>query len=58
MTERWRKLSDAEVRFLGLGDLVELAARKLGIRACPGCKRRQVALNRVAPRVVRRRARP
>jgi hypothetical protein len=39
----------------GLGDLVERAAHALGFEQCSPCAERQAALNRMAPRVLRRR---
>lgn len=39
----------------GLGDLVHGAAKALGFRRCTGCAQRQVTMNRVAPRLFRRR---
>ncbi len=39
----------------GLGDLVAIGIKRLfGIAPCKGCVRRKQALNRVAPRMVRR----
>lgn len=33
----------------GLGDRIAAFTRKMGIKQCAGCRRRQVALNRVFP---------
>ena len=38
----------------GLGDLVRGVAGALGFQSCSPCKARQAALNRLAPRVMRR----
>lgn len=41
---------------LGLGDVVAAGIKKLlGVSPCPACVRRKEALNRMAPRVMRRR---
>ena len=58
MTERWRRMSNTEVEALGLGDVIEAATRKFGLKPCRGCKRRRDALNRLAPTLLRRRRRP
>jgi len=34
----------------GAGDLIAMATRKVGLRSCNGCKKRQQYLNRVLPR--------
>lgn len=52
-----RYLSDDEVEALGLGDVVSIVARRLGLKECPDCQRRKARLNQLAPRVIRRRRR-
>lgn len=37
--------------YLGLGDVIEAAARRVGIKTCAGCQKRKRALNRALPRV-------
>ena len=50
-----RKITNEEAAYLGLGDVVAVATKALGVKECPGCKKRRAKLNRVAPRVVRKR---
>jgi len=47
-------LSGSQTHY-GLGDMVHSVAKALGFRRCSGCAQRQVAMNRMAPRVMRRR---
>jgi len=38
-----------EAPMRGMGDLIALGTRAIGIKPCGGCKKRQVALNRALP---------
>jgi hypothetical protein len=42
-------MSDNPTPARGLGDTIAKATTALGVKPCPGCKRRQAALNRLIP---------
>lgn len=53
--ERRRYFTKDEVEYMGLGDVVADVAKKLGFSECPGCKNRKAKLNKLVPRVKRKR---
>ena len=38
----------------GLGDVIAGATKAVGIKPCGGCQKRQAAMNRVTPSIIRR----
>lgn len=49
-----RELSQEDVEYLGLGDVIERGLKKFGVNPCKGCDKRKKKLNRLVPRVKRR----